>query len=82
MTEAYLSFDEFVEVLNRFRLRRELAGERFIVNIITHIVKDSLHKRDSNLCLLHEIILSVLNLQTGMFLLGRTSVLQPKREEE
>jgi hypothetical protein len=41
----------------------KLTGKKdFLPKADTHIVKDGFHKCDSDLCLLHEIVLSVLDI--------------------
>ena len=42
----------------------------------TYVLEDSLHERDSNLGLLHQVILRVLDLETGMLLSCRVRVFQ------
>jgi hypothetical protein len=44
----------------------------------THVLQHGLHKGDSDLGLLDEVVLGVLDLETGVFLLCGACTLEPK----
>lgn len=44
---------------------------------MTHIFQNSLHERDSDFSLLHEIVLGILDFETGLLLSGRAGTLEP-----
>ena len=52
-----------------------------IMNEKTHVLQYGLHQRDSDFCLLHEVVLCILHLETGMLLFSRIGVLQANRNK-
>lgn len=72
--DTYLSFDKFVQVLDRLRLHHRIAciergTSRYIK--ITYVVQYCFHQLDGHLGLLDKIVLSVFNLELSSLLFCR-----------
>ena len=67
---------KFVQVLQRFRLQHGVSKYVAVKVSLTYILKYSLHERDRNFSLLHEVVFRVLHLQARSLLLRRIE-LQP-----